>query len=342
MRDVDRTSLIAYLGDHLTGSVAAVQLMDRLLAPHADTPLGVSLREMRNELLQEQLIVRHFVAAYGGSDSTTGGMIAWAGGQLSRIKLGPGEEGDSGLRLFEALEALALGFAGRHALWRTLADLQRHAPIDERADFRGLAARVTKRIAELEVFRLEASLAALTTPASIGETLSMELEPQTDGRAKVAELLKDLRVAMLVTLDAHGRPHSRPMSTQHLLFDGSVWFFTAESSLKVAEIRDNPDVNIGYGSTSHESFLSLSGRATIVNDRDKIRELWNPLLRAWFTGADDPSIRLLCVEIETAEYWDTPGGKVAALISLVKAAVTGNADGMQGDHGTIELNETRH
>ena len=147
----------------------------------------------------------------------------------------------------------------------------------------------------------------------------------TDGVRKVRELIKDVKMAMLVTIDEDGRPRSRPMQTQDVEFDGTVWFFTDVNSEKVAEITANPRVNVAYAS-GNETYVSLTGNAEIVQDTAKTHELWNPLLRAWFESADDPRIRLVSVDAESAEYWDTPGGKLASLISLVKSAVTGTRD----------------
>ncbi len=156
-----------------------------------------------------------------------------------------------------------------------------------------------------------------------------------DGITKVAELIKDIRMAMLVTIDDAGRPRSRPMQTQQVEFDGTIWFFTDVQSDRVAEITANPRVNVAYASSS-ESYVSVTGMAEIVQDPARTHELWNPLLRAWFDSADDPRIRLVRVDAESAEYWDTPGGKIASLISLVRSAVTGNRD-TSGDNQTVQL-----
>ena len=159
----------------------------------------------------------------------------------------------------------------------------------------------------------------------------------TSGIEKINELVKDIDIAMLVTMDAHGVPRSRPMGTQRVPFDGTLWFLTAEESLKVKEIRSDPRVNVSYASTGSASYLSVSGSAAVVNDRALIEKFWNPFLRAWFEGPDDPSIRLIRVDVHEAEYWDTPGGRVASLISLVKGAITGNGENMNTDHRRLEL-----
>ena len=47
----------------------------------------------------------------------------------------------------------------------------------------------------------------------------------------------------------------------------------------------------------------------------------------WFPkGIDDPDLALLCVHIEKAEYWESPGSAVKRLYALVKARTTGDKD----------------
>jgi general stress protein 26 len=54
--------------------------------------------------------------------------------------------------------------------------------------------------------------------------------------------------------------------------------------------------------------------------------LWKPELKAWFPdGTDQPDLALLRLTIEKAEFWDSPGGKVAQVISFVTALVTGES-----------------
>jgi general stress protein 26 len=165
----------------------------------------------------------------------------------------------------------------------------------------------------------------------------MSNDSMQDGIQKVGELIKDIRTAMLVTLTAGGQPRSRPMATQDSEFDGSLWFFTSAESRKVAEIARNPVVAVTYASSGKESYLSLTGRAEVLNDRARIEELWNPWLKAWFEGPDDPSLRLIRVEATEAEYWDTPGGKVASLLQIVRAVVTGDASDMEADNQTVRF-----
>lgn len=157
----------------------------------------------------------------------------------------------------------------------------------------------------------------------------------TNGAAKVAKLMKGIRFAMLTTLDDQGVPTSRPMATQEVEFDGDLWFFAARDSRKVAQVQANPAVNVGLSST--DTWVSLTGRAQVVTDRVKAKELWNAAVEAWFPeGPEDDNVILLKVEGDTAEYWDSPGGRIATVLSFAKSKVTGQPyDG--GENETVTL-----
>ncbi|MFE6234210.1 pyridoxamine 5'-phosphate oxidase family protein [Cellulosimicrobium sp. NPDC057862] len=157
----------------------------------------------------------------------------------------------------------------------------------------------------------------------------------SDEVEKVRELVKDERIAMLTTVAEDGSLVSRPMGVQAVDFDGDLWFFAATDSHKVAEIARDSAANAAFSGNS--SWVSLSGRATLVHDPDKVRELWNAVADAWFPdGPDTPGVVLIRLHAESAEYWDSPGGRVATLFSLVKAKVTGRPyEG--GENETVEL-----
>jgi len=139
---------------------------------------------------------------------------------------------------------------------------------------------------------------------------------------KVADLAKDIRIGMMTTVDADGHFISRPMAQQEVEFDGDLWFFAERGSRKVAHIAANPHVGITL--TSGDTWISIDGEAEVVDDRSKARELWNSWVEAWMPqGPEDPSVVLIKVNGHSAEYWDTPGGRIASVISFVKAMVTG-------------------
>ncbi|WP_414584355.1 pyridoxamine 5'-phosphate oxidase family protein [Scytonema sp. PCC 10023] len=142
---------------------------------------------------------------------------------------------------------------------------------------------------------------------------------------KLRELIKDIDIGMLTTVDENGSLHSRPMSTNsEVEFDGDLWFFTYASSHKVAEVEQHQQINVSFSDPHKQNYVSVSGKAQLVRDRTKLQELWKPQLKAWFPKElDEPDIALLKVSVEKAEYWDAPSGFVAHTIGLVKAITTG-------------------
>ena len=119
----------------------------------------------------------------------------------------------------------------------------------------------------------------------------------------LAHLIHGIKTAMLTTASADGSLRSRPMATLEGEFDGVLWFFTRADAPKVGEVQQEGQDNVNYADADGQRFVSVSGRATLVVDREKIQELWSPVYKAWFPkGLDDPQIALLRVEADKAEY----------------------------------------
>ncbi len=143
-----------------------------------------------------------------------------------------------------------------------------------------------------------------------------------DEIAKLVELTKDIKIAMLTTIEEDGAFAARPMAQQEVQSDGSLYFFTERDSNIVRNIAANP--RVGVALSSSDTWVSISGTATIVDDVAKKKQLWNAGAEAWLPqGPEDPSVVLILVDSESAEYWDTPGGKVASVFSFVKSKATG-------------------
>lgn len=161
---------------------------------------------------------------------------------------------------------------------------------------------------------------------------------------KLATMIKDIRFTMMSTIGEDGSIYSRPMATQKLdeeSFDGKLWFFTRNDSPKVDSINQDQHVNLAYANPDKQQYVSVSGTATLTADRAKIDELWNPALKAWFPeGKDDPALSLICVNVETAELWDSPPSKVVQLAGFVKAAVTGKP--YNGKAHSEQINVNHH
>ena len=153
---------------------------------------------------------------------------------------------------------------------------------------------------------------------------------------KFKKLTESIDFCMLTTISG-GQLRSRPMSTQEMDENGELWFFTSDQTHKVDEIEADSRVNVAYSKPDDNTYVSVSGRGSISKDRQKIEELWNPVLKAWFPkGLDDPNLALLKVSVEEAEYWDSPNSTIVQLAGFLKALVTGQ-EAKGGEHGKVSL-----
>ena len=154
---------------------------------------------------------------------------------------------------------------------------------------------------------------------------------------KLWSMIKGVRICMMTTLDGNGILRSRPMATlPHAGFDdGNLWFFTRADSPKVHELKTHWRVNLSYADPEKQDYVSVSGIAETVRDRDKIRFLWRDILSTWFPqGVDDPELTLLKVAVDQAEYWDSPSSAMVYAYGYVKAKVTGEPPS-PGEHAKI-------
>jgi general stress protein 26 len=129
------------------------------------------------------------------------------------------------------------------------------------------------------------------------------------GKKELARLMKKIDFCMMTTVAEDGELHSRPMSNNdEVEWDGDTWFFAQNDSSQVEQISRNPQVNLAYALPRRMVFISVQGKARIVQDPVKKKELWRPMLRMWFPdGPEDDKLVLICVEGEKAVYWGKDG-----------------------------------
>jgi general stress protein 26 len=136
------------------------------------------------------------------------------------------------------------------------------------------------------------------------------------------ELMKKIGFAMLVTQDG-SKLRARPMSAYVDREADAVYFLSDARQHKDDEIRQNPNVNLSFADAGDQKYVSVSGTASVSNDRAKIKELFTTTAKAWWDNADDPNIRVLKFSPDEAEYWDSPG-TVISYVKMATAAVTGS------------------
>ena len=164
----------------------------------------------------------------------------------------------------------------------------------------------------------------------------------THARTTLWGLIKDIRFAMFTTRHSNGHLHSRPMTTQNssLDEDSNLWFFMSRRGDPVADLTTEPTVNVSYADPGEDSYVSVSGTASVVEDMAKKQQLWSKLAEAWFPGGiNDPDFALVRVRITHATYWDVKESKIVQLYHMAKATLTGKPPTAElGEHAEIRMN----
>lgn len=151
------------------------------------------------------------------------------------------------------------------------------------------------------------------------------------------EKVEGIRTAMLTTYNNEKGFHSRPMGTADIDNEGNIWFFTSDFSAKANEVEAKHTVSLTYTDSSNHTYISMVGEASLVDDKEKMKELWNPFVKAFFPkGLDDPKLILIKVALSDAEYWDSSSSSMVILFNMLKAVVTGHQYD-EGNHGKIDL-----
>ena len=151
---------------------------------------------------------------------------------------------------------------------------------------------------------------------------------------KIKEMAKSANTCHFCTSITTGQPLKvRPMSIQKVDDQGNFWFLSSDDSHKNADIQSDPNVHLLFQGSSYSDFLSVYGSATISKDKETIKELWEPILKTWFTdGIDDPRITVIKVEAKEGYYWDNKHGNTVAFAKTVVGAVLGKTmdDSIEG------------
>ena len=156
--------------------------------------------------------------------------------------------------------------------------------------------------------------------------------------AKAVQRIKDVvdkaKTCFFRTGAATGESEGvRPMNVREVDNAGHLWFLMASDSHTVLELTRNPKVDLLFQGSAHSDFLHLIGTATLSRDKARIKQLWEPVLKTWFTeGENDPRITVVQVIPNTGYYWDNKHGNIVAGVKMMIGAATGKTldDSIEG------------
>jgi general stress protein 26 len=142
---------------------------------------------------------------------------------------------------------------------------------------------------------------------------------------RVWELIEKIGVCMLTTQSGEGL-HARPVEARADASDkaaGLIYVLTDVRSPKADEIAARPAVVLTFVDQRENAYLSVTGRAKVLRDVAKTKEVWRKTDELWWSGCDDPDVCLLQIDALTAELWDGPASKAVFVWEFLKAKVGG-------------------
>jgi general stress protein 26 len=163
---------------------------------------------------------------------------------------------------------------------------------------------------------------------------SMTSKEHSEHIDRIWELAKRIGTAMFVTWDGE-RQRARPLAAHVEKDEGAIYFLTDVHGEKDDQIAEFPYVSVNFADHKHSKFVALTGKASVTNDRARIKQLWSLFAKAWWDSPDDPAIRVIRLVPDDAELWDSPG-RIVTTISMLAAAVTGRSSKI-GENAKVTL-----
>ena len=139
---------------------------------------------------------------------------------------------------------------------------------------------------------------------------------------KIQDVIKDVKFAMMSTVNTKGDVHAWPMTTSETSLGAKeIWFIGDKTSDVVKDIQDNPKIGLSYASEDEKNYVSVSANAELSSDQAKLDELWSPVYNAFFEhGKEDPNVQLIKVVPHGVECW-LSGSSTVNMFKMAAAAL---------------------
>lgn len=161
---------------------------------------------------------------------------------------------------------------------------------------------------------------------------------KTEGILKLKKMVDEVKFCFFITdLENEKGSSSTIMTAQQVDYEGNIWFFSGADSDRNKDLKLHKNVQMYFSSPEKNAYLSVNATASVVMDKTKIKELWNPSLDIWFKdGIEDQNISLIKATTKTANYWDSDGGKMINFFKMIASVISGS-DTVDSTQGTIKI-----
>ncbi len=146
-----------YLNDHLGGSIAGVEIAEKLRSKNDGTPFGTALKGVVMEVKEDRATLENLMDRLGIERSPAKQAAGRGLEKLGRLRTSKQLTGSGEVSRLMDIEALSMGIEGKFAMWRALREI---ADLDAElaaTDFDGLAERAGRQRETLEPYRLQAA-----------------------------------------------------------------------------------------------------------------------------------------------------------------------------------------
>lgn len=165
-------------------------------------------------------------------------------------------------------------------------------------------------------------------------SLDQAPKPDREDIDRVWKLMDKIGICMFTSKDGD-KLRARPMGAKPRQLENAIYFLTDQRGHKDEEVAGDEHVCLSFAQPGDGKFLAVTGRARVLNDRAMIRELWDTAAEAWWSGPDDPGVRVIEVTPDDAQFWEGPHGIVATFAMVAAAATAGPP--LMGEQRKVDL-----
>ncbi len=158
----DDDLLGAYLSDHLAGSVAAIDLIEKLRHNNQGTPLATFMAELKPGIEHDQDVLKRLIEQVGEPKNPVKQAGGWVLEKLTRVRFDERVTRSADLSRLLELEMLAVGIEGKLCLWRALRSLAGSRPELADLDLERLISDAERQRRGVEGHRVEAAVQAFS------------------------------------------------------------------------------------------------------------------------------------------------------------------------------------
>jgi general stress protein 26 len=119
------------------------------------------------------------------------------------------------------------------------------------------------------------------------------------------DTIDKVRFCFAITTTEHGDANARLIEPGKLSEDWTVRFLTHRRCRKVREIERTGKLTLGYQYDPERAYVTLLGRAALIDDVAIKRAIWRDAMYRWHPGGpEDPSVVMVELVTEQIELWN--------------------------------------